>query len=59
MIEDCRRDRCRGAAKPEARGKSLTGWWSRRVTDAQRLVYRKCGSGEAPALNVLSCRDHY
>ena len=59
LIEECRRDPFRGTGKPEALKQNLTGWWSRRITREHRLVYRVRGSGEAQALEVLSCRYHY
>lgn len=59
LIEECRRDPFRGTGKPEALKQNLTGWWSRRITREHRLVYRVRGSGEAQAIEVLSCRYHY
>lgn len=59
LIEECRRDPFRGTGKPEPLLRNLTGWWSRRITGEHRLVYRVRGSGEVPALEVLSCRYHH
>lgn len=59
VIEECRRDPFRGTGKPEPLRRNLTGWWSRRITGEHRLVYRMRGSGEAQAIEVLSCRYHY
>lgn len=59
LIEECRRDPFRGTGRPEPLRQNLTGWWSRRITGEHRLVYRVQGSGEAQALEVLSCRFHY
>lgn len=59
LIEECRRDPFRGTGKPEPLRKNLSGWWSRRITGEHRLVYRVRGSGEAQAIEVLSCRYHY
>ena len=59
LIEECRRDPFRGTGKPEPLRQNLTGWWSRRITGEHRLVYRVRGSGEAQAIEVLSCRYHY
>lgn len=59
LIEECRRDPFRGTGKPEPLRQNLTGWWSRRITGAHRLVYRVRGAGDAQALEVLSCRYHY
>ena len=59
LIEECRRDPFRGTGKPEPLRQNLTGWWSRRITGEHRLVYRVRGTGDAQALEVLSCRYHY
>lgn len=59
LIEECRRDPFRGTGKPEPLRKNLTGWWSRRISQEHRLVYRVRGSGEGQVLEVLSCRYHY
>lgn len=59
LIEECRRDPFRGAGKPEPLRHDWAGWWSRRITDEHRLVYRVVGEGEARALEVAQCRKHY
>lgn len=59
LIEECLRDPFRGIGKPEPLRQNLAGWWSRRITGEHRLVYRVKGTGEAQALEVLSCRYHY
>ncbi len=59
LIGECLRDPFKGTGKPEPLRQNLTGWWSRRITGEHRLLYRVRGSGEAQALEVLSCRYHY
>ncbi len=59
LIGECLRDPFRGTGKPEPLRQNLAGWWSRRITGEHRLVYRVRGTGEAQALEVLSCRYHY
>ena len=59
LIEECRRHPFTGTGKPEPLRLNLAGWWSRRITREHRLVYRVTGSGDAQALEVLSCRFHY
>ena len=59
LIEECRRHPFTGTGRPEPLRQNLTGWWSRRITGEHRLVYRVRGSGDAQALEVLSCRYHY
>ena len=59
LIGECLRHPFTGTGKPEPLKRSLTGWWSRRINHEHRLVYRVSGSGDAQALEILSCRYHY
>jgi len=59
LIEDCRRSPFKGIGKPEPLRENLAGWWSRRITDEHRLVYRVTGEGKAEALEIVQCRGHY
>lgn len=59
LIDECLRHPFTGTGKPEPLRRNLAGWWSRRITGEHRLVYRVRGSGDAQALEVLSCRYHY
>lgn len=59
LLKECMRDPFRGIGKPEPLGGNLTGWWSRRINQEHRLVYRVSGKGEAQALEVAQCRYHY
>ncbi len=44
-----------GIGKPEPLKRNFSGYWSRRITDEHRLVYRIA----AGTLFVLQCRYHY
>ncbi|MFD5175816.1 Txe/YoeB family addiction module toxin [Nocardia sp. NPDC058379] len=44
-----------GIGKPEPLLHNLAGWWSRRITQEHRLVYRV----DEGVIRVLSCRFHY
>lgn len=59
LLKECARDPFRGIGKPEPLGGNLAGWWSRRITQEHRLVYRVTGKGNAQALEVAQCRYHY
>ncbi|HEX4738308.1 MAG TPA: Txe/YoeB family addiction module toxin [Allosphingosinicella sp.] len=59
LLKECMRDPFRGIGKPEPLGGNLAGWWSRRINQEHRLVYRISGKGEAQALEVAQCRYHY
>lgn len=49
----------RGFGKPEPLRDNWRGWWSRRITDEHRLIYRVVGSGESQQLEIAQCRYHY
>lgn len=55
LIEEILRDPKAGTGKPEALKHRLPGEWSRRVTDADRLVYLVQGA----AVYFLAARGHY
>ena len=40
LLEEVRRDPFGGIGKPEPLKHALAGFWSRRITDEHRLVYR-------------------
>lgn len=55
LIEECTRTPYEGTGKPEALKHELTGFWSRRITQEHRLVYRVRGD----TLEIASCLHHY
>jgi toxin YoeB len=55
LIEATLRDPFDGIGKPEALKENLSGFWSRRIDDANRLVY----AVEATRIVVIACRYHY
>jgi len=59
LIEDIRRNPFRGLGKPEALKFALSGWWSRRITQEHRLVYRVSGKPGAQNLEIAQCRYNY
>ena len=59
LLKECMRDPFRGTGKPEPLGGNLSGWWSRRINQEHRLIYRVSGKREAQALEVAQCRYHY
>lgn len=59
LIEQCRRTPFLGTGKPEPLRGDLQGWWSRRITAEDRLVYRVSGSGSHQQLEIAQCRFHY
>ena len=55
LLKDCVRDPFRGLGNPEPLKGKLMGFWSRRINNEHRLVYKYEG-GE---LFIISCRFHY
>jgi toxin YoeB len=55
LIRDCKRSPFAGLGKPELLKQNWAGWWSRRISDEHRMIYRiKDGS-----LEIAQCRFHY
>ncbi len=59
LIRECTRTPFKGTGKPEPLKGDLKGWWSRRITLEDRLVYRVSGVGAAQQLEIAQCRFHY
>jgi toxin YoeB len=59
LIKATSRQPFAGIGKPEPLRNELAGWWSRRITQEHRLVYRVTGAGEAQTLEIAACRLHY
>ena len=55
LIKDTERSPYEGIGKPEPLKGDLSGAWSRRIDEANRLVYRIVED----ALEILQCRSHY
>ncbi|VEN75308.1 toxin of the YoeB-YefM toxin-antitoxin system [Candidatus Desulfarcum epimagneticum] len=55
LIEDSKRQPFRGIGKPEPLKENLTGFWSRRIDQTNRLVY----AVDDDYLTIISCRYHY
>ena len=55
LIKDIERNKFSGIGKPEPLKNKLSGWWSRRIDETNRIVYRvKDGN-----LEISQCRGHY
>jgi toxin YoeB len=55
LIRETQREPFNGVGKPEALKHALSGFWSRRLTDEHRLVYRV----EGDDLLIAQLRFHY
>jgi toxin YoeB len=59
LIKECGRTPHKGTGKPEPLKGDFKGWWSRRITEKDRLVYRVEGKGADRTLQIAQCRFHY
>jgi len=55
LIQDALRNPFTGIGKPEPLRENLTGFWSRRIDEQNRLVY----AVENEDLAIIACRYHY
>lgn len=55
LLQDIERNRYVGIGKPEALRGDLSGFWSRRIDEVNRLVYRVSGE----FIEVIQCKGHY
>lgn len=55
LIRDAQRNPFSGLGKPEPLRHELKGYWSRRIDDEHRLVYK----ATAEAIIVIACKYHY
>ena len=55
LLKDIERNGNDGIGKPESLKGDLSGWWSRRIDDANRLVYRI----ENSKITIAHCHTHY
>ena len=55
LIRDIERGSYDGLGKPEALIGDLSGYWSRRITQGHRLIYKVVGN----EIWIARCKDHY
>ena len=55
LIKDIERNGNEGIGKPEPLVGDLSGYWSRRINEQDRLVY----SFDDSSISIITCRYHY
>ncbi len=55
LIKETARTPFVGTGKPEALKHDYSGYWSRRITDEHRLIYKV----EDNFIRIISCKSHY
>lgn len=55
LIKDILRSPYQGIGKPEPLRENLSGWWSRRIDETNRIVYYE----QEEIVYIISCLGHY
>lgn len=55
LLQDIDRNGYEGIGKPEPLKGNYSGWWSRRINEADRLIYRIINK----QIEIAQCRSHY
>ncbi len=55
LIKDIQRNKYKGLGKPEALKHNLSGYWSRRITNKHRIVYKI----EDDSILIAQLKYHY
>lgn len=55
ILQDIIRNGYEGIAKLEPLKENLSGFWSRRIDEANRIVYRITGD----RIEIIQCKGHY
>ena len=55
LLSDIQRNPFSGLGKPEALKENFSGYWSRRIDNVNRLVYRIDNN----LIEVIQCKGHY
>ena len=55
IIKDIKRNGNEGIGNPEPLKHELSGYWSRRITDKHRFIYKLTETG----IVVIACANHY
>lgn len=55
LLKDIERENFNGIGKPEPLKGDMSGFWSRRIDDVNRLVYRIIDNVK----EIVSCKGHY
>lgn len=55
LLKDIARNPFDGMGKPEPLKENLSGYWSRRIDETNRIVYRVSGD----SIEIYQCKGHY
>jgi len=55
ILKDIDRNKYKGIGKPEPLRGNMSGYWSRRIDDTHRVIYRI----EKDVIEIYACKGHY
>ena len=55
LIEDTQRNGTEGLGHPEPLKENLSGWWSKKLDDKNRMVFRIIDE----TVEIIACHTHY
>jgi len=55
IIRDIERNGYKGIGQPEPLKHALSGYWSRRINEKDRIIYKIIDD----TIYILGCKDHY
>jgi len=55
LLKDISRNPFEGIGKPEELKRNLSGYWSRRIDEVNRLVYKMYNE----QIEIIQCKGHY
>ena len=60
LLKSIKQNPFKGLGKPEPLKHGLKGFWSRRITQEHRLVYKVSGKkGDNQKCSIIQCQFHY
>ena len=59
LLKDIDRNGYEGIGKPEPLKDDLSGYWSRRIDEYNRIVYRIVENDEEKYIEIIQCGTHY
>jgi toxin YoeB len=59
LIQDIERNGYNGIGKPEPLKGSLAGWWSVKIDEKNRIVFKIYCEGDERILEISQCGSHY
>ena len=59
ILNDIDRNGYDGIGKPEQLKGDFSGYWSRRIDDYNRIIYRIVGNDEKKYIEIIQCGTHY